>query len=132
EVGAAVMLLLAATLLLQSAARLLAVDPGFKSDNVITFQVGLPMSSYSEPAARVRFIDGVVERLKQLPGVSAATSAAYSPMTAMRATRRFAVAGRPMPQPGTEPIAIDLPAGPDYAAVMGLRIIEGRWISEGD
>ena len=132
EVGAAVMLLLAATLLLQSAARLLAVDPGFRADNVVTFQVGLPMSSYSEPAARVRFIDGVVERLKQLPGVSAATSAAYSPMTSMRATRRFAIAGRPMPQPGTEPIAIDLPAGPDYAAVMGLRVIEGRWISERD
>jgi hypothetical protein len=43
------MLLLAATLLLQSAARLLAVDPGFRSDNVITFQVGLPMSGYAEP-----------------------------------------------------------------------------------
>ena len=132
EVGAAVVLLLAAGLLLQSAARLLAVDPGFRSENVITFQVGLPMNRYMEPAARVRFIDGVVEQLAQVPGVSAAASGAYSPMGSMRATRRFAIAGKPMPAPGTEPLAIDLPAGPTYAAVMGLRVIDGRWISERD
>ena len=68
EVGAAVVLLAAAGLLLQSAARLVAVDPGFRTENVITFQVGLPMSRYMEPAARVRFIEGVVERLAQVPG----------------------------------------------------------------
>lgn len=132
EVGAAVVLLAAAALLLQSAARLLAVDPGFRSENVITFQVGLPMSRYMDPAARVRFIEGVVERLAQVPGVEAAASGAYPPMTTMRATRRFAIDGQPLPKPGTEPLAIDLPAGPTYAAVMGLRIVDGRWISDRD
>ena len=39
------------------------------------------MSRYMEPAARVRFIEGVVERLSQVPGVSAAASGAYAPMT---------------------------------------------------
>ena len=132
EVGAAVVLLVAAGLLLQSAARLIAVDPGFRSDNVITFQVGLPMSRYMEPADRVRFIEGVVERLAQVPGVAAAASGAYAPMTTMRATRRFAIDGEPLPAPGAEPLAIDLPAGPAYAAVMGLRLIDGRWINETD
>ncbi len=132
EVGAAVVLLAAAGLLLQSAARLIAVDPGFRSENVITFQVGLPMSRYMEPADRVRFIEGVVERLAQVPGVTAAASGAYAPMTTMRATRRFAIDGEPLPAPGAEPLAIDLPAGPTYAAVMGLRLVDGRWISETD
>ena len=63
EVGAAVVLLLAAGLLLQSAARLIAVDPGFRAENVITFQVGLPMNRYMEPDARVRFIESVVDKL---------------------------------------------------------------------
>ena len=53
-------------------------------------------------------------------------------MGTMRATRRFAIAGKPLPVPGTEPLAIDLPAGPTYAAVLGLRVIDGRWISERD
>jgi predicted permease len=132
EVAAAVVLLFAATLLLQSAARLMRVDPGFRTENVITFQVGLPMSRYAEIPDRVRFIDGVVEKLGQLPGVTAAASGAFSPMTSMRATRRFAIDGKPMPAPGAEPIAIDLPAGPGYATVMGLRIIDGRWISDRD
>ena len=132
EVGAAVVLLAAAGLLLQSAARLVSVDPGFRSENVITFQVGLPMSRYMEPADRVRFIEGVVERLSQVPGVASAASGAYAPMSTMRATRRYAIDGEPLPAPGKEPLAIDLPAGPTYAAVMGLRLLDGRWISETD
>lgn len=132
EVGAAVVLLVAAGLLIQSAARLSAVNPGFRTDNIVTFQVGLPMSGYAEPAVRVRFIEGVVERLKQLPGVEEAASGAYGPMGTMRATRRFAIDGKPVPAPGAEPLAIDLPAGPDYAGLIGLRVIDGRWIDARD
>ena len=132
EVGAAVVLLLAAGLLLQSAARLIAIDPGFRTDNVITFQITFPMSGYMELPPRVRFIESLVAELKRLPGVQAAASAAYAPMGSMRATRRFAIDGQPLPKPGSEPLAIDLPAGPDYASIMGLRLIEGRWIDERD
>ena len=132
EVGAAVVLLLAAGLLLQSAARLIAIDPGFRTDNIITFQITLPMSGYMELPPRVRFIESVVAELKRLPGVQAAASAAYAPMGSMRATRRFAIDGQPLPQPGSEPLAIDVPAGPDYASIMGLRVLEGRWIDERD
>jgi putative ABC transport system permease protein len=132
EVGAAVVLLLAAGLLLQSAARLLAIDPGFRTDNVITFQITLPATGYLDPAVRVRFAEGLVAELKRLPGVQAAASAAYPPMGSTRATRRFAIDGEPLPQPGTEPLAIDLPASPDYASLMGLRVIQGRWIDERD
>jgi putative ABC transport system permease protein len=132
EVGAAVVLLVAAGLLLRSASRLVAVDPGFEQNKVITFKLGLPPSRYQEPAARTRFIEGIVERLVQLPGVDAAASGAYPPMTDFRATRRFAIDGDPIPPPGSEPLAIDLPASPSYAAVLGLRMVSGRWISERD
>jgi putative ABC transport system permease protein len=132
EVGAAVVLLLAAGLLLQSASRLIAIDPGFRAENVITFQVGLPMNRYTEPDTRVRFIEAVVDKLRAIPGVIEAASGAYGPMGSMRATRRFAIAGRPLPPAGTEPLAIDLPAGPTYASVLGLRVIDGRWIDERD
>lgn len=132
EVGAAVVLLVAAGLMLKSASRLLAVDTGFRTENVITFQLGLPMSRYMEPKKRVAFIEAVVEKLSQLPGVSVAASGAYGPMGSMRATRRFAIDGKPLPEPGTEPLAIDFPAGPAYARVVGLRVIDGRWIDERD
>ena len=85
-----------------------------------------------EPEARVRFIEAVVQQLAGLPGVQLASSAAYSPMTSMRATRRFAIDGKPLPEPGAEPLAIDLPAGPGYAAIMGLKVLDGRWINDRD
>jgi predicted permease len=85
-----------------------------------------------DPPSRVRFIEAVVEKLSQVPGVTAAASGAFAPMTSMRATRRFAIEGKPLPAPGTEPLAIDLPAGPTYAGVMGLRLIDGRWINGSD
>jgi putative ABC transport system permease protein len=132
EVGAAVVLLIAAGLLLQSAARLLAVDPGFRTSGVVTFQVNTPMARYPAPPDRVQFIDAVVERLQQVPGVEAATSAAYPPMGSTRATRRFAIDGEPLPKPGAEPLAVDLPAGPGYLEVLGLRLIAGRWIDARD
>jgi putative ABC transport system permease protein len=132
EVSAAVVLLIAAGLLLQSAARVLAVDPGFRTDNIVTFQVSLPPPRYPDAATRLKFIDALVERLKQVPGVQTATSAAFTPMGTTRATRRFAIEGAPLPKPGSEPLAIDLPAGPDYLQVMGLKMIAGRWISERD
>jgi predicted permease len=131
EVGAAAVLLAAATLLLQSAARLLAVDHGFEAENVVKFQVGLPAPKYAETANRVRFIDDVVGRLQQLPGVRSAAAAGFAPMTDLRSTRRFAVDGK-RPAPGTEPLVIDVPAGPTYAETIGLRLTDGRWISATD
>jgi predicted permease len=131
EVGAAVVLLAAAALLLQSAARLLAVDHGFRSENVVKFQIGMPPPKYTDAAVRVRFIDEVVARLQQVPGVRMAASAAFAPMGEMRASRRFRIDNND-PAPGTEPLAIDLPAGPTYADTVGLRIVDGRWISERD
>jgi putative ABC transport system permease protein len=85
-----------------------------------------------EIPARVRFNADVVAKLQQIPGVDIATSAAFMPMTDMRATRRFAIEGEPLPKPGEEPLAIDLPAGPGYAKVLGLKIIQGRWIEDQD
>lgn len=132
EVAAAVVLLTAAALLLQSAARVMAVESGFRSERVVTFQVTLPPSRYPAPDTRLRFIESVVAQLTALPGVEGASSAGYAPMTGMRATRRFAIDGRPLPPPGAEALAIDLPADPAYAGIMGLRLIDGRWIDERD
>lgn len=132
EVGAAVILLTAAALLIQSALRLLAVDHGFQAENVVKFQIGMPAPKYTDVAVRVRFLNDVVTKLQQVPGVRSAASAAFGPMGEMRSSRRYAIDGKPLPEQGNEPLAVDLPAGPGYAETVGLRVIDGRWISERD
>ena len=132
EVGAAVVLLLAAGLLLQSAARLIAVDPGFRSENVITFQVGLPMNRYMEPQTRVRFIESVVDKLARCPASAPRHQARIRrwDRCARRAASRLP-ASRCRSRAPSRSRSICRPDRPT-PTVMGLRVIDGRWITERD
>jgi putative ABC transport system permease protein len=128
----ALVLVTGAGLLLRSTARLLAVNPGFSSERVLTFRIVLPAARYPELAHRAAFFNEVVSRLRQSPGVEVASSAGYAPMSGSYSSRRFAIIGRPLPPPGQEPFATDSPVGPDYFRVMGIPLIAGRPITERD
>ena len=132
EVACALVLLVGAGLMLRSAARLSAVDPGFRTDGVLTFGVVLPNSRYAQASDRALFAERVTSELRALPGVRQAAAGAYAPMGEMRATRRFAAMDRPAPEPGTEPVALDLPVGPGYFDVMGITVLDGRAFDERD
>lgn len=132
EVAATLMLLVTAGLMLESARRLALVDPGFRTEDVLTFGVVLPGHAYMEPSARLSFANRVIDGLKALPGVRNATVGAYAPMGDMRGTRRFARADQPPPATGQEPVALDLPVGADYFSVMGIEVREGRAFTERD
>ena len=132
EVAATLMLLVTAGLMLESARRLSSVDPGFRTDNVLTFGVVLPGHAYMEANARLSFANRVVDGLKSLPRVRNATVGAYAPMGDMRGTRRFARADQPPPVTGQEPVALDLPVGADYFSVMGIEVKQGRAFTDRD
>ncbi len=132
EVAATLLLLVTAGLMLESARRLSSVDPGFRTDNVLTFGVVLPGHAYMEASTRLSFANRVVEGLKSLPGVRNATVGAYAPMGDMRGTRRFARADQPPPVTGQEPVALDLPVGADYFSVMGIEVKAGRSFTDRD
>jgi putative ABC transport system permease protein len=131
QVAGALSLVVVGGLMIRSAAQLARVDAGFRRD-VLTFGVVLPAPTYAQPAARLQFIDRVLESVRQLPGVTAAASAAYAPMGAMRATRRFGRADRPLAPGGQEPLALDMPVGPEYFDVMGITVVAGRAFTSGD
>lgn len=132
EVAGALALVVVAGLMLRSATKLMNVDPGFRTENVTTFGVVLPGSAYPDPAARLQFVERVLETLRRIPGVSAAASAGYAPMGQMRATRRFAPADRPLAAAGSELLALDTPVGVGYFEVMGIPLVEGRTFDERD
>ena len=132
EVAATLILLVIAGLMAESARRLSAVDPGFRTESILTFGVVLPGQTYMEPKSRLSFATRVVDGLKALPGVRNATMGGYAPMGDMRGTRRFARANQPLPPTGQEPVAIELPVGADYFSVMGIEVKDGRAFTEGD
>ena len=79
EVALALVLLIGAGLLIKSFSRLHDVNPGFRTDGVLTFQVTLTEGKSSPQ--KVNFIEQIVERLKALPGVQAAAATDSLPLT---------------------------------------------------
>ena len=95
EVALAIVLLVGAGLILRSFARLLAVDPGFHIDNVLTMDVLLPADRYSAPGARRAM--NVRSRSANFRGVSRAGAAMVTPLTGNNWTVPFERADRPVP-----------------------------------
>jgi len=81
EVALALILLAGAGLLVRSLLRLLNVDPGFNSGNVLVLDMSLSKAKYPVHSdARSRFLHQLFERLEALPGVEAAGMASSVPM----------------------------------------------------
>jgi putative ABC transport system permease protein len=131
EVALSLVLLIGAGLMIRSFSRLLAVDPGFKPDHVLTAFVSLPIPKYWKHEDQVVFYDRLVERLRNVPGVSAASVVTDLPLYGGSSTG-FDVEGRPPASEGQRAMADYRIISPDYFAAMGMRLIKGRPFSSHD
>jgi putative ABC transport system permease protein len=86
QVALSLLLFIGAGLLLRSFVRLLHVDPGFDSQNVLTMSLSLPTVKYAKPEQQIAFYDEVVRRVSTLPGVRSAATSAALPLTWIRIT----------------------------------------------
>lgn len=131
EVAFALVLLTGAGLLLRSFAALLDVNPGYRTDNLLTARVQLP-PHYRENSRRIQFYERVLQRAASLPGVVSVGATSHLPLTRynMGGTLRVegAVLERGEPEPST-PIAS---VNPDYFPTMGIRLRAGRLFRDGD
>jgi putative ABC transport system permease protein len=117
--------------MIRSFARLLAVDPGFKPDHVLTAFVSLPVSKYSKREEQAAFFERLIERLRALPGVSSAGVVTDIPLFGGSSTG-FEIDGRPAPLPGQRPMTDYRMISPDYFNAMGMRLVKGRAFSRHD
>ena len=82
QIGLTVTVVVIGALLVRSFVELQRVPLGFRSENVLTFQVNLPASAYGTPERRVAFYETWFTRLRAIPGVldvGASTHPAYAP-----------------------------------------------------
>ncbi|HKA91065.1 MAG TPA: ABC transporter permease [Haliangiales bacterium] len=129
EVALAVVLLVGAGLLVKSLGRLQGVDVGFRPEGVLTADVNLPPAKYGEPAARVRFLDAVLERLRAHPDVDSVGAVSRLPLAPGNSSRDvdFERNGK------AERVNADLRvATPDYFAGLGVPLGAGRAFAPGD
>jgi predicted permease len=130
EVALAVVLTIGAALLLRSFVALLNVDPGFRSENLLTLQVQLP-NRISTPDARRAFYAEMFGRLESLPGVVAAGGTTRLPLGSTNVSTRVLVDGRSM-TPGEMPEVEFRRAVHNYFRAMGMPILQGRSFTEAD
>jgi putative ABC transport system permease protein len=79
EVTLAFVLLTGAGLMLRTFVHLLQVDPGFKSQNVLSFAISLPLNRYPDDLKRIEFLRQLESDLAALPGVQAVGSVSHLP-----------------------------------------------------
>jgi putative ABC transport system permease protein len=131
EVALATVALTGAILLSESLWRLMRVETGFRSENVLTMNVTLPATGYPQPEQKVAFFDSALGSIARLPGVDAAGAVLNLPL-AGGMNGSFKVEGIDLPSAGSELHTEKIVATPGYLRAMGLRLIRGRWFDEGD
>jgi predicted permease len=126
EVALAVVLVAGAGLMLRSFQRLTSVDPGFRPEGALLARFHLEASGpppWPFPEERRR----VIERVRQIPGVTAAGATTFAPFTDGQAEPRpFTIPGRPAPARGEEPLVRMQPVSTGYLKALGVPLLAGE------
>ncbi|HEY6230970.1 MAG TPA: ABC transporter permease [Pyrinomonadaceae bacterium] len=126
EVAVSLILLIGAGLLINSFMRLRNVDPGFKSDNLLTMKVVLPPLKYPDLARRSAFYTNLIQHVEALPGVKSAAVTTNLPLYRQGNSTGIEIEGRPAPPPGQEIIIATRVVSPHYLTTMGIPLLKGR------
>ena len=131
EVALALVLLSGAGLLMRSFYHLQSMDPGFDPHGMLTFQTNLPEARYPD-AARAAFYQRALERIRAMPGVTAAGAAQIFPLAGDDYILAFVQLGKlPLP-PAVHQSAMYYAATPGYLRALRIPIKKGRDFTEHD
>jgi putative ABC transport system permease protein len=130
EVALAVTLTIGAGLLLRSFTSLLAVDAGFKPENLLTWQMNLP-DRLRTPEQRDAFYDEFLARMQALPGVVSVGGTSRLPLGSTGLTTSIDIEGRPRPNAEWPEVQFRRSVG-DYFRTMGIPVVRGRAFTKDD
>ncbi len=130
QVTVGLVLLVGAEMLMTSFLRLVQRDPGFRADHLLTFDISVPENEY-DVARQIAFSDGLLEKLRAIPGVQAAATGVPLPLAGDQMSVSFDIEERPAAAPDrpTSDIAI---VTPGYFGAMGIPLLKGRDFSDED
>jgi len=145
QMAITVVLLIGAALLGRSLLRVLAVDPGFRTDGIVAMDLALPYSD--DPAAKARlptFYSDVFGRLRDIPGVDEVAAASAVPLDGglpdglflvvpandvPKTTQDLVARFRQKENTGTADFCA---ASPTYFRALGIPLVRGRLFDDRD
>jgi putative ABC transport system permease protein len=126
EIALAVVLVISGGLLIKSFAGLFAVNLGFRTENLLTMQVGLPWPQYRAEEPRMAFYQDLLKRIGSLPEVESAGAVDMLPMSGNYSGGPFTIEGRAAPDTWKKMSAQYLTATPTYFRAVGIPLRRGR------
>jgi predicted permease len=126
QVALTLVLLVGAGLLLRTILRLWSIPPGFDTNNVLTFKVGVSHSLTRTPSGTRIAYQQLMERIRQIPGVQAADFTTAVPLTGEDGYLPFWLdSQKPASIQGAPRLQAFL-TGPNYFRAMGIPLLQGR------
>ncbi len=132
EVAVSFVLLIAATLLINSFVRVQGVSPGFDSDGVFVGLIAVPQTKYPDRSPQLaNFYQRLWEGVAAIPGVKSAAINDTPPLFGAGQSP-YAVQGRPVPPLAEQPLALRHIISPNMFGTLGVKLTQGRDFNERD
>jgi len=126
EIAFAIVLLIGAGLIMRSFSRLLSVDPGFRTNNVMTLDVQMPADRYRDPEARRALFTRAFTALEALPSVQISGAGVVTPLTGNNWTTSLERPEKPL-APGERPPEVGWQvASGGYFRALQIPVLSGR------
>lgn len=145
EVALSLTLLVGAGLMIASLSRLGQVDDGIDLDPVLTAAIALPAgaqrpdedfeAAYKRGTIEIGArLDAMLERVRALPGVEHVGVTDALPLSGLdNASSNLVLVGREPVPDGQPPLSVQWRfASPDFFPALGMRLVAGRFLEDGD
>ncbi|HWW83134.1 MAG TPA: ABC transporter permease [Vicinamibacterales bacterium] len=134
EIAVTLVLMVGAGLLVQTLARLRAVDPGFRTPSILTANINIPLPKYEDATKRRRFYNGALAAVRAIPGVTAIGLTSDLPYTSRGNTMSLAIEGQAAAQAAANvgQDALFRLVSSDYLQTIGARLTQGRFLNDSD
>ncbi|KAA6459737.1 ABC transporter permease [Acidobacteria bacterium AB60] len=132
EIAIALVLLAASGLLLRSFQKMRQADLGYRPDHVATAAYGLPQNQYAKQAQIDTFNRELLDRLRQLPGVTAAGLTSLLPTNGHNNNQTFVVEGYTPPKGADMNLATVSYLIGDPLQALGVPLERGRYFTPDD
>ncbi len=126
EVALALLLSVGAGLMLRSFSRLVAVDPGFHPEHLLTMHLSLSPSRYEDDLKRATYFEHILAEIRNSPGVLAVGSTHFLPLTDSISRSCFVLGADAPPKPSESPSSQYLIISSGYFPAIGTPLLQGR------
>src|SRR5262249_47701088 len=132
RVAFAFLLLIGSGLLVASFRNLLAVDPGFKSERVITAGIGMPLVRYPADNDVRTFTNRILQTIRSVPGVQNAGGTTIIPLSGNHSDSVIIADGYRMKSGEALISPMQMTITPGYFEAMGTPLVRGRYFNDHD